>query len=71
MTVQSIFQNREVATILAALRFYQREMRDGLVPYCDAEYFLLDIASDGNTEVMLSADEIDDLCEKINFDRRL
>ena len=50
---------RELATIIAALRFWQREgaASDGLVH---------DIASDGETLKPLGADEIDALCERLN-----
>jgi hypothetical protein len=43
-------KDRELATILAALRYWQRDLID------DKEF-----VSD------LSPDEIDDLCEKLNF----
>lgn len=56
--------SRELGTVLAALRFYQRwgggNGRDGLVhPYRD-------IATNGDTLEALTVDEIDGLCERIN-----
>jgi hypothetical protein len=55
---------RETATILAALRYWQRE---GLMS-AGAEQ---DVASDGERFQALSAEEIDTLCERINCDARL
>jgi hypothetical protein len=52
--------NREHATVLAALRYWQRK---GLMDDPVAE---LDIASDGGTLDPLAADEIDALCEGLN-----
>jgi hypothetical protein len=66
-----IYKNEEIATILAALRFYQREIEHGLVPYPDEEYHIMDVATDGQTLEPLTPEQIDDLCEQINFDRRL
>ncbi len=51
--------NRELATILAALRYWQRE---GLMS-AGAEH---DIATDGDTLREMNADEIDSLCERLN-----
>lgn len=56
--------NRETATILAALRYWQRE---GLMSAGDEQ----DVASDGGRFESLSAEEIDALCERINCDKRL
>jgi hypothetical protein len=52
---------RELSTILAALRYWQRE---GLWGDPQAE---LDIASDGGTITPMTPDEIDELCERLNF----
>lgn len=49
--------DRELASILAALRLYQRN---------DCPVDLRDIATNGDTHIILSADEIDALCERIN-----
>ena len=49
---------RELATVLAALRYWQRKLPIGAKPEAD-------IATDGGIEP-LSAEEIDALCEKIN-----
>jgi hypothetical protein len=48
---------RELATVLAALRYWQRE---GLA--IDDH----DIATDGGNLKELDAEEIDDLCERLN-----
>ena len=54
--------NAQVATILAALRFYQHALAtNGFVP----EEFQT-IATDGGIEVALTVEEIDELCETIN-----
>jgi hypothetical protein len=50
---------RQIATVLAALRYWQRE---GLMS-CGHEH---DIASDNDTIKPLTASEIDDLCEDLN-----
>ena len=52
---------RELATILAALRYWQRE---GLRGDPQAE---LDIASDSGAFEMMTPDEIDPLCERLNW----
>lgn len=51
---------REHATMLAALRYYQRDMAD------DHDWLHGDIATDGGTLDPLTVEEIDDLCERIN-----
>ncbi|MEO8924178.1 MAG: hypothetical protein ABI330_15355 [Caldimonas sp.] len=51
---------RETATILAALRYWQRE---GLLSGGDEQ----DVAEDGGRFSALSAAEIDRLCDKVNF----
>ena len=53
-----VIQGRELATVLAALRFWQRKAMGG-----DPE---LDIATDGETIDALSDAEIDTLCEQLN-----
>jgi hypothetical protein len=52
--------SRQLATILAALRYWQRDMP----PEARIED---DIASDGRTLVPLTDEEIDELCEALNF----
>ena len=52
------FDHRELATVLAALRFWQRQGPG------EAER---DIATDGESLKELSAAEIDTLCERLNF----
>lgn len=60
---------RETATVLAALRMWQR------IGLCESEkrdLILLDGIADildiGDCKTPLSESEIDDLCERINFD---
>jgi hypothetical protein len=50
---------RELATVLAALRYWQRV---GII----AGYAEHDIATDGDTHLPLTTDEIDALCERLN-----
>lgn len=58
---------RELATILAALRYWQR---DGLSSDEHGDLATPgpenDIATDGGTHEPLDLDEIDELCERIN-----
>jgi hypothetical protein len=51
--------NRELATVLAALRYWQRE---GLMSAGHEQ----DIATDGDTFEPLNAEDIDALCERLN-----
>jgi hypothetical protein len=54
--------NRELATILAALRHFQASSRD--VPaLSDGDHF--------HEFTPLSADEIDDLCERLNTPKKV
>ncbi|MBJ2286825.1 hypothetical protein JFT66_22025 [Pseudomonas sp. MF6755] len=58
-----LVENRAQATILAALRHYQHALsnnRAGLSEF-------IEIASDSGAVLPLSADEIGDLCENVNF----
>lgn len=55
---------RETATIIAALRFYQRNCLGG--PSTFTSYAESDIATDGGEIEPMTADEIDMLCERIN-----
>jgi hypothetical protein len=55
---------RELATILAALRFHQDENLSSGPPIADA--CSADIASDGGTLTPLSTAEIDALCRRLN-----
>lgn len=50
---------QETATVLAALRYWQRE---GLI----SSGHEIDIATDGGTIEPMSKDDIDELCERIN-----
>jgi hypothetical protein len=54
-----MLNNRELATVLAALRYWQRE---GLMS-SGGEH---DVATDGDTLEPLTTEEIDALCERIN-----
>ena len=56
--------DRETATVLAALRFYQRCLLGG--PSTFASYAESDIATDGWTVNPLNQLEIDDLAERLN-----
>jgi sulfite reductase beta subunit-like hemoprotein len=62
-----LFERAEIATMLAALRFYQREMKEGLYPYTNdnPHYWMLEIATDGGTLSSLDAEGIDELIDKI------
>lgn len=51
---------RELATVIAALRFWQREAADDQPEW--------DIATDGGEVEPLDGDGIDKLCEDLNFD---
>lgn len=50
--------NRELATVLAALRFWQRR--------CDPRDPEMEIATDDDNIEALGDDEIDTLCERLN-----
>lgn len=54
-----VLSTRELATILTALRYWQRT---GVMHLCH-EYA---IATDGGDFTAMSVDEIDDLCERLN-----
>lgn len=54
----------ERATILAALRFYQRE---GMGDPANRSWEIHDIASNSGDLISLDCKGISDLCEKINF----
>lgn len=55
--------DRELATVLAALRYWQRIG----MPFCPPEW---DIARDGGALAALSPAEIDLLCERMNLEGR-
>lgn len=57
------FDTRELATILAALRYWQREGASGNSVDTEPEH---DILTDGGEIEPLTAEEIDALCERIN-----
>ncbi len=63
LTLSTIETDRELVTVLAALRYWQRE---GLMS-AGAE---TELASDGGKLVPLTAREIDGLCERLNFAER-
>ena len=58
-TVYHAIDERELATILAALRYWQRE---GLMSFGHEQ----DIATDGDSINALNAEDIDALCESLN-----
>lgn len=58
---------RETATILAALRLWQRG--DGVGDDGDSE--LAAIASNGGCFEPMTSEEIDKLCEALNFDKQM
>jgi hypothetical protein len=52
---------RELATVLAALRFYQEALNAGTIPL-----HLMDVLTNSNELVPLTGSEIDTLCERLN-----
>jgi len=52
------FTDRELATVLAALRYWQHDLAENDGPI--SEHFA--------QETPLSVEEIDDLCERLNLD---
>jgi hypothetical protein len=54
--------SRELATVLAALRLWQRTPGD------DIPQLLLELADCCGEHAPLTADEIDDLCERLNLE---
>jgi hypothetical protein len=52
---------RELATVLAALRYWQQDLIDNHEGPISQDHFTEKITP-------LSVDEIDELCERINFD---
>jgi hypothetical protein len=57
--------NRELGTVLAALRTYQEA---DIEAAGDLPEHILDIATDGDSFERLTHDEIDDLCERLNVE---
>ena len=55
--------DREISTILAALRYWQGAV-NGMLPQPPA---LVELASDGGRYPSLTGAEIDELCEQINI----
>ena len=55
--------DREVSTILAALRYWQGAV-NGMLPQPPA---IVELASDGGRYPSLTGVEIDELCEQINI----
>jgi hypothetical protein len=62
-------RDRELATVLAALRYWQWQTLPDMGSLNDAqrESDILDIATNGNILDRLDAAEIDALCERLNF----
>ena len=65
----SPFTREETATILAALRTRQTlmELRASNPVFAGARLKIDDVATDDGELTPLTADEIDALCEKVNF----
>lgn len=61
--MKTAFDNRQTATILAALRYYQNSPALG---ESSGASDIADIATDGGTIDPMGRDEIDDLCEQVN-----
>ena len=61
----AILDDRELATVLAALRYHQAENLQGTDGIVDQA--ALEIASDGGCLKPLSREEIDALCERLNL----
>lgn len=65
---------RELATVLAALRYWQRTRPQGTTntlygkDLSDAALMEGDIATDGGSLKPLAANEIDSLCERLNHE---
>jgi hypothetical protein len=62
-----LLENREQATILAALRHYQLALTSNQTGLSE----FIEIATDSGAVPPLSAEEIDDLCETVNFGTEL
>lgn len=58
-------ESDELATVLAALRFYQSR---GLGDPAHRPYEIHQIATNEGQEISLDAEAIDSLCERINID---
>lgn len=54
---------QEVATILAALRYYQEQ---GMGEPSNRSNAIHDIATDGDNQISMDAEGIDALCEQLN-----
>jgi hypothetical protein len=57
--IEQRMTERELATVLTALRYWQAALPESVEGYRD-------IATDGDRFEPLSADEIDELCVKLN-----
>ncbi len=59
---------RDLATILAALRLWQDSHNPTRrqKPLCELHQWLNEIATDGGSFERLSRDEVDDLCDRLN-----
>ena len=58
-----LISTQELATILAALRYYQEK---GLGDPANRSADIHEIATDGDEVISLDANDIDDLCERLN-----
>lgn len=62
IVIESEQDEREIATILAALRYWQQNILDrGLYPENVSSHF------DGGRIDPLESEEVDELCERLNF----
>lgn len=62
-----MLNDRQLSTVLAALRYWQDCGGAGLDP--EARELIEDIATNGGSHEKLSSDEIDELCEELNTGR--
>lgn len=58
-----LFERAEIATMIAALRFYQQELTHGRLPIDKPERWFDEIATDGGTLISLDNEDIDELIE--------
>lgn len=58
-----LFERAEIATMIASLRFYQREISKAVIPDHHPEYWFEEIATDGGTLISLDSDGIEELIE--------
>lgn len=58
---------QQTATVLAALRYWQRDLEDNMGLEHDVPEGIIDGAGHFETEKPLNSEQIDELCERINF----